>query len=81
MAVAVAIDELVEAALRSPRPEGELRGTVRALLASGYQREPLVRELNRVRIELEEGGREAEGDLLFDLLDALAGWCAPEVAL
>lgn len=81
MTATTTIDDLVAAAFREPHPESELRGMVRALLATGYDRDRLVRDLNRCRLENENAGREPEASALFDLLDALAGWSAPELEL
>jgi len=75
------LDDLVAATLRAPQPECELRGMVRALLASGFDREALIRDLNRRRLQMEAARREQEGSALFDVLDALAGWCGPGLEL
>ena len=71
------IEELAIASLRSPQPEWELQGAVRAFLATGHDRETLIRELNRLRRELGARGREREEGAIFDVLDALSGWSRP----
>ena len=73
MTAVAPIDDLVPATLSAPQPDGELRGMVPALLAAGYDREALIRDLNRWRLHYAATGQEREENLLFDVLDALAG--------
>ena len=77
MRAGAVVEDVVMASLRSPQPEWELRGAVRAMLATGHDRDALIRELNRLRRELGAQGREREEGALFDVLDALAGWSRP----
>ena len=79
MSAVTSVQDLVLATLRSPHPEWELRGAVRAMLATGYEREKLIHELNSLRRDLAAQGREREEDALFDVLDALAGWSVPSL--
>ena len=81
MTAVAPIDDLVPTTLRAPHPEDELRGVVRALLAAGYDRDALIRDLNRWRLHYQAAGQEREESALFDVLDALAGWCAPGLEL
>lgn len=81
MTAVVSIDDLVPLTLQAPQPDGELRGMVRTLLAAGYDRDALVRDLNRWRRHYQAAGLEREENALYDVLDALAGWCAPGLEL
>ncbi len=73
--------ELFEASLRSPEPIGELRGVVRTLLAHGYQREALIDELSDYLLELGAAKREADWEVVYDLLSFFEGWCLPHLKL
>ena len=75
------VHEVAEEALKSLEPMWELRGVVRALLADGHDRDALTRELLALQLDLRAAGREQDEDVVGDVLDCLAGWCAPELKL
>lgn len=81
MTAVAPIDSLIPTTLQAPHPDGALRGVVRALLAAGYDRDALLRDLNRRRLHYQAAGQEREEGALVDVLDALAGWCAPGLEL
>ncbi len=75
------IDDLVTTSLGAPQPAAEVRGALRGLLAAGYDRARLADDLSRLHRAFDDAGREREAEIIFDALDALAGWCAPGQAL
>jgi hypothetical protein len=74
-------DSSIASILEFPQPVSELRGFVRGMLAAGHDRDDLVRELNRIRLDLASRGQEREEDIVFNVLDALAGLCSPSLEL
>lgn len=58
-----------------------LRSLAREELASGYPREALLEDFERVRAELEERGDEALEDDVVTVMDALSGYCSPAARL
>jgi hypothetical protein len=68
-----------EAGLHDAEPLHCLRERVRSLLVEGYSRQGLIAELERFRIVLQDAGREADEDVVLEVLDFLHGWCAPHM--
>jgi hypothetical protein len=68
-------------ALRAPQPTEALRAVVRCLLAQGYEREAVAAELESCRRVLQRDGREADEDVVLEVMDFLAGWCSPYMPL
>jgi hypothetical protein len=70
--------EQIDEALRSADPLGQLRETVRRLLARGHDREVVYAELEQyVLTELRPADRAEDEDVVFDVMDQLVGWCSP----
>lgn len=66
-----------ESALNSDRPYGSLRGVVKWLLAAGADREGLRVSLEAFRTQLRGAGRDADDDVVLEVLDDLTGWTSP----
>lgn len=73
--------ELFAASFDSPEPLWELRGVARTLLAQGYDRQALTSELEQFMNSLEAAGREADWEVVYQLLGCFAGWCLPHLVL
>lgn len=74
--------ELFEAALRADDPVDQLSTVVRRLLRnSGTGREALLGELESLRAVLRAEGRDADEDLVLEVMDFLAGWASPHMKI
>ena len=74
--------EQLDESLRSADPIGQLRELLRGLLAAGHDRDALYAEMQRyVVAELRTADREADEDIVLDVMDCLVGWCAPGMRL
>jgi len=71
------IDPSLDEALNSPIPLQRLRELMQRFLAQGMDRHALLDLLERNRKPLRDAGREADEDLLLEVMDFLAGWCNP----
>lgn len=72
---------LFEASFGSPEPLWEMRGVVRALLARGDDRQLLIDELSDYLTELRAANREADWEVVYDVLTFFEGWCHPRLKL
>jgi hypothetical protein len=71
-------------ALTSEQAFITLHGIIRKLLAEGYTKETLYKELEGFRntlLEEKSGKESAEEDTVMDVMDCLVGWCAPHMKL
>lgn len=74
--------ELFEAALRADDPVDQLSTVVRRLLRdSGLDREALLGELEAFREVLRAEGRDADEDLVLEVMDFLVGWASPHMKI
>lgn len=73
-------DQLLEA-LHAATPAESLREIVRSLLAQGHGRRSVCEELEKLRGALQGDGREADDDVVLDVMDLLTGWCRPEARI
>jgi hypothetical protein len=63
-------------------PVQSLRAAVQDRLAAGDSREQITEQLTRLVMALRQEQRpDEEEDQVLDVLDMLAGWCAPGSAL
>lgn len=76
-----AFAELIGTAFRADQPLWELREVVKSLLAASYDRQVVIEDLTAFALELRAAGREADEDIVFDVLDFLTGWCSPHMKL
>jgi hypothetical protein len=68
-------------ALASELPVRSLRQLAQDRLATGAQKEQLEQELGDLVLELREEGRDADEDVVLDVLDMLTGWSHPSMKL
>lgn len=70
-------------ALHSLEPGRALRALVLELSAQGYTKANLLEllEILLKEIRTREDSREADEELVLDLMDALTGWCHPDAQL
>lgn len=68
-------------ALDSSRPVMEIRDLVRSELENGVSRSEVFGQLESLRIELRGSDREAEEDVLLDVMDFVSGWSSPHMQL
>lgn len=73
-------DRLV-AALCAEDPEGTLADAVRTLVAEGMEHDLVCEELEGLRGILRQADREAEEDIVLDIMDLLTGWCGPHARI
>jgi DNA-binding response OmpR family regulator len=79
--VFMAIDSRIQAALQKPNSLDELRSMVDALLRQGQSRDTVLALLEQSRRQLNSEGRDAEEDVVMDVMDFLTGWCSPHMKL
>ncbi len=73
--------ERFDGALYADRPLDVLREVVQSLLAASYDRQVMIENLTAFALELRAAEREADEDVVFDVLDFLTGWCSPHMKL
>jgi hypothetical protein len=75
--------ERLTQALRGPDPSRELRSVVQTLAQEGRTRGEIYALLEQVLLDLRscEPPREAEEEIVLDVMDALTGWCHPSARL
>lgn len=70
-----------ETALRSRQPTQQLREVVARLLRAGHDRITIQQSLEQFRLTLREADREADEDVVLEVLDFLTGWSSPHQKL
>jgi hypothetical protein len=75
------VDERIEVALHSPEPFKQLHALAVDLLDQGSDRATVIQDYKRVQDRLRAADREAEEDVLMDVLDCLEGWCSPHMRI
>lgn len=68
-------------ALESEQPIWRLREEVQRLLSAGHDRETVLSQLESLRHTLQVAGRDADEDIVLDVMDYLTGWCSPDMQL
>ena len=66
----------LEAALRSPKPRGQLQKLMSLLLEKGYERNDLIPALEAFQARLAAEGRAGDADLILEIIDGFTSWCA-----
>jgi hypothetical protein len=64
-------------ALESERPYESIKEVVKASLSADAAREDLRLRLEAFRTELRGAGRDADDDVVLEVLDDLTGWASP----
>lgn len=81
----MAINEDIHAsfheALASSDPVAQLRELVGAELDHGVSRSEVLGQLESLRLELRDGGRGNEEDVVLDVMDFVTGWSSPHMRL
>jgi len=67
----------IESALGSEDPLDALRDEMRRRLASGWTQDQLLGLLGEFRESLRQQQREADEDVVLEVMDSLAGWASP----
>jgi len=75
------LQDAFEAALRSADPKPSLRQLVKRLLDGPTTREEIADALESYRISLREQGRDADEDVILEVMDELSGWASPHAKL
>ena len=69
-----------DAAFRAPNPTIALRDVVAEELVQ-HDRATVLDELEELRAALRAASRDAEEDVVLEVMDFVTGWCAPHVRL
>jgi hypothetical protein len=72
---------LFDQALRSSSPVEALRAQVIELSAKGHTKADIYAALEQFMLRLRADGREADENLVLDIMDTLVGWCHPDAQL
>jgi hypothetical protein len=75
------IAEPIDRALHSEKPFDELRAAATALFATGHTKKDVYDLFEAARAQLRLEGREAEEDVVMEVMDCLVGWCSPHQVL
>lgn len=73
--------EMFEGALVSDDRRAAFLSVLRQLLAEGLSRERLLDELKKYSLELRQEKRDADEDLVLDMMDGLSGWSSPSARI
>jgi len=68
-------------ALSSDAPTERLRDVVASLVRGGTEREQIRQELEALRVQLQEQGRDEAEDVVLEVLDFLTGWSSPHMKI
>lgn len=79
LATGITTDQVFEEALASTEPLWELRGVVRGLLADGHDRDEILADFERLRLVLQATNREADEEIVLEVMDFVVGWCSPHM--
>jgi hypothetical protein len=71
----------VEESLHSSNPFEQLRLLVVSLQGEGFDRGAILHFFEEARQNLRNAGREADEDIVMDVMDCLVGWCSPKMSL
>src|SRR5437870_1813086 len=73
--ITMRIDDAIEQALRSGDPQQQLRSLAQGLFGQGQSSASVLALFESARQQLRDSGREADEDVLMDVMDCLVGWC------
>jgi hypothetical protein len=74
-------DHAVTEALLTDDPHAAVREVVVAQRQRGATLESLYEALTATMLRLRGEGREAEEDVLLDVMDQVTGWCSPHARI
>jgi len=75
------MDPQIEACLLGPSPFEQLRSLAQDLLNRAESRAAILALLEQARQHLRQEGREADENVLLEVMDLLVGWCSPHAQL
>lgn len=81
MAVDEGIFTTFHRALDSATPLASLREAARRQLAASVPREEVLDQLEALRFELRDAGKEGLEDIVLEVMDFVSGWCALHVRI
>jgi hypothetical protein len=70
-----------EEALAAPEPTQALREAVVQARTAGVERAAVEQQLRALREHLRRAGREADEDVVLEVMDFLAGWSSPHMRI
>jgi flagellar motor component MotA len=59
----------------------ELREAIAEVLETDEDRERLLAQLEELRVQLREQGREEAEETILELMDFVVGWCSPQMRI
>jgi hypothetical protein len=71
----------IETALRTERPFDALHTFARSLIAEGYDQDRLLQVFEAKRSRLRSANREADEDIIMEVMDCIVGWCGSHMRL
>src|SRR5690349_6968726 len=74
-------EEAIERALQSQEPLLALRSLAQEFVAERHSTTDVIKLFEEARERVRAAGREADEDLLLDVMDFLTGWCSPHLNL
>jgi hypothetical protein len=76
-----AFERQVDQALVADQPFAQIRSLVVEWRQRGCPKDDLYEALGTVVLRLREAGREADEDIVLDVMDQLVGWCRPDARI
>jgi hypothetical protein len=70
-----------EDALATPEPTPALREAVVQARSAGVGRDTVEQQLRALREHLQRAGRDADEDVVLEVMDFLAGWSSPHMKI
>lgn len=70
-----------EQALADPDPTIALRTAVLHAREAGTDRDTIQRQLTALRVHLQHADRDADEDVVLEVMDFLAGWSSPHMRI
>ncbi len=74
-------DQELEGAVASQEPMAALRMLVTQLTTEGLSQRAIYELFDTFRADLRVGGRDADEDVVLEVMDQIVGWCSPHVRL
>lgn len=74
-------DTQLDKALTSEQPLVRLREVIRTWLEQGHDREAILDYLEQFRKTLQASDRDADEDVVLEVMDFLVGWSSPHAKL
>src|SRR4051794_34395256 len=71
----------LDQALRSENQLGALRSLAQRLVAQEQDVSTVVELFESARLRLQAEGRDADEDVVLEVLDLLTGWCSPHMRI